>query len=266
MTLLDLVIVALGRGAAEVLPVGSAATQLIFRAASRAPAAMLLAVQGAAALAVLAYLWRDLSAMGLGLGQVMFKGRRDRPARQGAELAAQWVLAAAVTVVMMRLTADTMAAYALTPRIIAVLSAGTALALLLADHMGMTVRRLEHFGYAAALLIGLTQAIGAVPGIGTAALTVVLARFTGFEQRDAFRLSLLMVVPALLTKAFLALPPSGPLIGSGGESLLAGLLSFIFCLGACRGTEHWLRQGGFAPFAVLRLVLAVVLFLLARNW
>jgi undecaprenyl-diphosphatase len=84
--------------------------------------------------------------------------------------------------------------------------------------------------FKAALVVGLIQGVAVFPGVSRSGATIAAALFMGLPARDAFRLSFLMAVPAILGAALLeAVPvlldpalmmPSGWVVAAGAAFLV----------------------------------------------
>lgn len=133
---------------------------------------------------------------------------------------------------------------------------GVGLLLLLADRVGMTVRRVEHIGGPTALALGVAQAVALVPGVGRLAATLALARLIGVERRDAaryaFLISLLPVLAIVLANAWILFRSGSWHLGVA--EAVGGVVSFGTCTFALSFFMNWLRRGTVAPFALYRIV------------
>ena len=123
-------------------------------------------------------------------------------------------------------------------------------AVLVADRIGFTVRRVEHLGYGGALLTGLFQAFAALPGLSQISVVIVAARLMDYERGAALRLGVLLAVPWLV-------------IGTGlgaralvfAPSLLAtALVAALAALVALYSLLKILRRRSFLPFALLQIL------------
>jgi undecaprenyl-diphosphatase len=121
----------------------------------------------------------------------------------------------------------------------------------------MTIRRLEHMSYAAALFIGLAQVLALIPGASRSGVTMTAARMIGFERADAARFSLLLSIPAILGAATLAglnIHQTGDL-ELGFDAAIAAGIAFLAALISISVMMAWLRHAGFMPFVIYRLLL-----------
>lgn len=262
MTLLDMVLVALVTGIAEVLPLGAAA-HLSLLPAMRGSPDQLAAVAAAADLGIVAGLaacfWRDLAAMAVGLWRLV-KGRPDSGTRLLVHL-----LLGTLPVLLLDWAVARVAPH-LDGRILtAVATTGFGLLLLGADRLGMTVRRLDHLTWVGALAIGTLQALALVPGVARVGVTVTAARLLGYERTEAARLALLLSMPLLAGSALSLLwRLRGELVVSSDLSMAAAVAGGA-ALVAALGMTAWVRRNTFTPFAVWRVLLGMAM-LAAALW
>ena len=257
MTLLDVVVVALIQGFAEVLPLGASGhLALLSPDLAGAPAeqaAVMLAAHCGILLALTVYFWRDMAAMGLGLWKLA-KGRPDMGTRLLFRLVVATLPAAAI------LWAAHRGGFSChSTGIVAAAMALFGLALLLADKFGMTVRRIDHLSFVGALVIGILQVAALIPGVSRTGITITTARLMGFERAEAGRFSLLLAIPLLAGSAAVtawslwhdgALAYSSDLGIATVLAAAAGLLAVALMLG-------WVRRRSYAPFALWRIGLGL---------
>jgi undecaprenyl-diphosphatase len=150
---------------------------------------------------------------------------------------------------------------------IAIALALFALVLWLADRQPQG-ERMSELGYAAALGIGIAQALALVPGVSRSGVTISAARFLRLDRDAAARFSFLLLVPIVAGAAALKLADlaaSGFPAGSGGPfavGMLAALGSGFF---AVWGLLGYVRKHSYAPFVVYRLLLAGALVVLIAS-
>lgn len=214
--------------------------------------------------AVVAYFWRDLWAMGVGLFRY-FTGRRGTG---GAHLAFQVAIGTVPAVAALALIDYTMAGGFHGLRVTGWAMVGFGVVLFLADRVGMTIRRVEHLAYADAVLIGIAQALALIPGVSRSGITISAGRILGFERIDAARFSMLLAIPVLLGDLVLhalVLARLGPQPDIGG-AILAGFLGFAAGLAAIAGLMAWLRRSSFTPFVIYRVLLGGALLGVSYGW
>jgi undecaprenyl-diphosphatase len=138
---------------------------------------------------------------------------------------------------------------------IAWLSIAFGLLLYVGDRIGVTVRRLPHMGWGAALLIGCAQALALIPGIGRIGAVVTLARILGFERAETARFALLLTLPVLAAAIALTavdataagdLTVSVTMIAAGTIAFGAGLIAIAWMMA-------WIEERTFALIAFYRI-------------
>lgn len=270
MPLLHIVVLALVQGVTEFLPISSSGHLVLvwalfdwggWQVPEQTPSDRLIldvAVHIGTLFAVCLYFWRDLGQMALGLGRLALG--RGGP---GARLALHVALGTVPLYLVGYLFQDPITQILHDVQVVAWATIGFAVVLLLADRLGMTVRRLEHMTAANAIVIGLAQVLALVPGTSRAGITMTAARVFGFERPEAARFSLLLAIPAILGAGALAGLDlhrlNNPRLGL--DALLAAAIAFVFALLAIDLMLRWLQRAGFTPFVVYRIALGAVLLL-----
>ena len=273
MPLLHILILALVQGVTEFLPVSSSghlvlAWEYFDRGGWSVPQqseserlTVDIAVHVGTLGAVCLYFWRDLWFMTLGLGKLLVGQWTP-----GARLAFLVVLAT-LPVVGVGFAFEDFIAGVLhgNVTIVAWTTIGFGVLLLVADRLGMTVRRVEHITVFQALFIGASQILALIPGTSRSGITMTAARLFGYERPEAARFSLLLSIPAILgagTLAGLDLRESGDL-HLQYEALAAAVIAFAAALIAIALMLRWLRHAGFMPFVVYRIALGAALLIWA---
>lgn len=212
--------------------------------------------------AVMLYFYRDIGGMLAGLGRQL-RGRRD----PGARLF--WLLVLATIPVVA-------AGYGLNRylpggirgvEVIGWATLGFGLALWVADHLGMTVRRIEHLRVSDALIIGISQVLALIPGTSRSGITMTAARLMGMERPSAARFSMLMSIPTIIAAGVLKgweLYQTGNLKLAADVVLAAGL-SLVAALIAIALMMAWLKRSGFGPFVIYRVALGGVILAYAYG-
>ncbi|WP_185961552.1 undecaprenyl-diphosphate phosphatase [Telmatospirillum sp. J64-1] len=263
MTFLYLVMAAATLALGEVLPLDAAAHFLlwpVFIEGGRPPLSVLAASCIGLALGLLAFLWRDVGAIGTGL----WRSARGKSGGSAVALAGKLALGSLLGGALawgLLFVLPLRWSFAVTGW--AALIGG--LILFAADRMGMTVRRIEHITPLGAMVLGGAQALALLPGIGRTAITCALARLQGYERPDAYRLSLLLAIPALLA-AGLWMGWHMPAI-SEGPGLLASAAVTAFFVGiiGASALSALMRETGFGLLVLYRLALGGLLLLFAYG-
>ena len=270
MPLLHVFILAVVQGITEFLPISSSghlvmAWELFDRSGWPVPEntqgdRMILdvAVHVGTLFAVCLYFWRDIGEIALGLTRLLV-GQTG----PGARLALHVLLASIPLIVVGYFFKDAITESLRDVKIVAWTTIGFAIVLLIADRIGLTVRRVEHLSATGAVFIGLAQVLAFIPGTSRSGITMTAARFLGFERAEAARFSLLLAIPAILgagTLAGLDLYESGD-VRLGFDAIVAAAVSFVVAFLAIALLIRWLRRAGFLPFVFYRLFLGAALLL-----
>lgn len=140
---------------------------------------------------------------------------------------------------------------------------GFGIVLFIADHIGMTIRKIGHLNILDAVLIGFAQCLALIPGTSRSGVTITMGRFLGLERREAAKFSMLLAIPTILGAGLLV---ALDLYHQNNlkEIILAidGITySFIFSIIAIYVIMWWLKKSTFLPFVIYRIVLGSVLLL-----
>lgn len=269
MPLLHIFILALLQGVTEFLPISSSGHLVVaweyFDATgwdvSQQSESQRLAVDIAVHVGTLAavclYYWRDLWLMAVGLTKLLIGQWTP-----GARLALLVILATLPVVGVGYFFKDTITEMLHGDvRIVAWTTIGFGVLLYIADHLAMTVRRVEHITIFQALMIGASQVLALVPGTSRSGITMTAARFFGYERPEAARFSLLLSIPTILGAGVLAgldLQQTGDATLQF-EALVAAVIAFVTALIAIVLMMRWLRNAGFTPFVVYRIALGIAI-------
>lgn len=255
MALHHILVLALIQGLTEFLPISSSGHLVVTGQVLGWPdqgLAIDVAVHVGSLVAVLLYFWRDVWQILAGIGRLL-TGRGGPPAR----LVVNILVASLPVLAAGYFGKDYIAAYFRDVELIAWATIGFGLLLWLSDWIGMTIRRIEHIGWASALAIGVMQIFALIPGASRAGVTMTAGRVIGMERSEAARFSMLLSIPTILG--------AGTLLGwdvyqagdlrLGADMALAAGLSFVAAFIAIVAMMAWLKRSGFAPFVIYRLLL-----------
>jgi len=264
--MLQLVVLALVQGITEFLPISSSGHLILVPTLTNWPDQGLqldVAVHVGTLLAVLIYFWREVGQAAAGALHLV----TGRPGSPGARLFLLLIVGTVPLVIVGLILHETGAGFLRDAELIAWTTIVFGLALWGADHLGMTVRRLEHMTWGNALVVGLAQVLALIPGTSRAGITMTAARMLGYERPDAARFSMLLSIPAIIAAGTVA---TLDLIESGDarltqDALIAGALAFVSALVSIALLMAWLKRAGMAPFALYRLVLGVGLLYLIYS-
>jgi undecaprenyl-diphosphatase len=149
------------------------------------------------------------------------------------------------------------------PRLVSLFFLITAL-ILISSLFSRGRRDYLQMGVVGALLVGLAQGIGVLPGISRAGITISVALLWGLDRQRAGEFSFLIAIPAILGALLLQLREAGSLlevvdpaalIVGFVASFVVGLISLLLLLSV-------VRKGRLALFSIYLVPLAVVTFIL----
>lgn len=140
---------------------------------------------------------------------------------------------------------------------------GYGILLFIADHFGMTIRKIDHLRPWDAFLIGCAQCLALIPGTSRSGITVTMARFLGMERREAAKFSMLLSIPAIIAAASLV---AFELYQQNNletirETIDGITYSYIASIIAIYIVMWWLKKSTFLPFVIYRIILGSFLLL-----
>jgi undecaprenyl-diphosphatase len=254
MTFVQILVLSLVQGLAEFLPISSSGHLILVPILTGWPDQGLIldvAMHVGTLAAVLAYFWRDVWAILADLPS-LFKGRMKPGARLGLFIVAATIPAVIAGLSVRHFIGDEIR----NPFIVGWAMVGFAAVLYLIDKLGLTIWRLEHITLGQALFIGFAQCLAFIPGTSRSGVTMVAARFLGYERAEAAKFSMLLSIPAILAAG---VKEGWELYKTGDSGLLADAavgagLSAVFGLIAIAFLMYWLKRSTFTPFVIYRLV------------
>lgn len=271
MPLTLLIILALVQGVTEFLPISSSGHLVLIHelgwpGVERDENRELLidvAVHVGTLLSVLLYFHKDLFAMIMGVLRLMF-GRLDD---QGTKLALLVILGSLPVI------AAGFALHLWDPtwlRSLEIMAWATIIfgALLWGvDVKAPNEKSLDALNWRDALVIGFAQILALIPGTSRSGITMTAARVLGYSRTQAARYSLLLAMVAISGAGVLG---AKDVLESGDfifviDVLIAAALSFVSALVAIAVMMQWLTRATFAPFAIYRIVLGVILLALLYS-
>lgn len=142
------------------------------------------------------------------------------------------------------------------------------LLLFIADHFGMTIRKIDHLTPLDAFLIGCAQCLALIPGTSRSGITVTMARFLSMERREAAKFSMLLSIPAIIAAATLVAYEmwQGGSLAQITETIDGITYSFIASIVAIYVVMWWLKKATFLPFVIYRIALGGILLLDAYGY
>jgi undecaprenyl-diphosphatase len=144
------------------------------------------------------------------------------------------------------------------------------------------VTHMEEMNLPQAIWIGACQILSAVfPGTSRSMSTIAAGQIAGMSRPAALEFSFFLSMPtmvvATLYDLYKTLKPTHDTAGEGGIAPLAVdthgwivlaigfVVSFIVALAVVAWFMHWVRRRGFAPFAIYRIALGLILVILLTR-
>ncbi|MEM7611368.1 MAG: undecaprenyl-diphosphate phosphatase [Pseudomonadota bacterium] len=263
MTWLEIVVLAIVQGMTEFLPVSSSGHLILAPALlgwSDQGLAFDVAVHVGTLAAVVVYFRQDLSAMTSAFFRRSTAGRGDT---QSGDARLAWcVIVGTVPVGLAGIAFhDFIEASLRSPAIIATTTAVFGVLLWLAAKLGKGNRTIQQLSLAAALIIGVAQALALVPGTSRSGITMTAAFALGFSATAAARFSFLLSIPVITTAGgYEALK-----LATGGNSVdwlalvMGSLISGTVAYLTIKFFMRFVAKIGMAPFMLYRLALAALI-------
>ena len=198
--------------------------------------------------AVVAYFWRDLAQLIVGLWQLVAHRRMTPSGRLALLLAAGSVPGAVAGYLLQDLFESLFGQ----PPVVAAFLLVTGLLLWVSDRLGQRTRALEALRLPDALVIGLAQAVAIAPGISRSGATVSAGLLRGLTASEAGRFSFLLALPIILGAAGYGLLKAarGAAAPMAWGALAVGFLAAAASgLAAIRFFLGYVRQHSLRPFA-----------------
>jgi undecaprenyl-diphosphatase len=245
------------QGLTEFLPVSSSAHLILVRwlfGWQDQGLAFDVALHLGTLLALLVFYWRQWLNMGLSLAV------GNRLPRRLLFLLIVASVPGAIIGVLLEKQAETI--FRSHPVLIAATMATLGLFLWVADWYGSKKRTIDDLTFLDALLIGLSQALAIIPGVSRSGATITTARILGIDRADAANFSFLMATPIIAGAGMLE---AHKLFHTGVADQLGWgfAASTIFGFLAIVGLLRFLRTHSYRPFAIYRIVLAVIVIAVA---
>lgn len=136
--------------------------------------------------------------------------------------------------------------------------------------LNTTTRRIERITWKQALGIGFAQVLAALfPGTSRSAATIMAGLVAGLSRPAAAEFSFFLAIPAmgaacaykLLRFLRHGVPPANQVL----LLVIGTLVSFLVAWVVIAGFMGYIRRHSFAPFAIYRIVLGVIVLFLVRN-
>lgn len=131
------------------------------------------------------------------------------------------------------------------------------------DRVGPVVRTQIDWTWGRAMAVGFAQVTAVIPGASRSGVTMTMARFLGFERKEAARFSMLLAIPTILgagAAGALELAESGD-VTLQADAGIAAVLSFLAALASIAVFMRLLEKISLTPFVIYRVVLGAALLL-----
>lgn len=138
--------------------------------------------------------------------------------------------------------------------------------MIVAEHVRPASRteRFDDMSWTQAVVIGLVQVLAAVfPGTSRSAATIIAGLFAGLSRHAAAEFSFFLAIPAMgAASSYKLLKGAGAMTGREHMLLAVGcVVSFLVAWASIAFLMRIIRNHTFTPFAVYRIILAVVVAL-----
>lgn len=212
-----------------------------------------VAIQLGAILAVVAYFWDRLLALG-----------RRLPADAGARAVAIAVVVAFLPAAVVGFLAHgAIKAYLFTPRTVAfaLIAGGFAILAIEARRAESAVSRLEGIDVRTALWVGIAQCLSLIPGVSRAGATILGGMLAGMDRKTASEFSFFLALPTMFAATLYYAYKSRALLGE--ENLvwltLGFVAAFVTALAVIAVFMRFIQRHTFRVFAYYRIVVGVIL-------
>jgi undecaprenyl-diphosphatase len=260
MTTLQVIILAIVQGLTEFLPISSSGHLVLvphFFDWTDQGLAFDVAVHFGSLIAVMLFFRKDIFGLLRGGVQVLGGNVQTVESRLALGIALGTVPAALAGLLFV----DWIEANLRSPFVIIFTLSGYGLLMIVADPWGKRERDITSMTVRDAVLIGVAQALALIPGTSRSGITITAARFMGFERQDAARFSFLLAVPVILLATGYSLLGllSGEAAVAWGQLATGVAVSAIVAYLSIEFFMRFVSRIGLLPFAVYRLILAVVI-------
>ncbi len=123
--------------------------------------------------------------------------------------------------------------------------------------------QIEKISFKQAFIIGVFQAVAIIPGVSRSAATIIGGMIVGLRRKTIVEFSFLLAVPTMLAATGLDLWKNASSFSTGQfQNLAIGFVtSFAVALISIKLLIAYVRNHTFTPFAIYRIALALVFFL-----
>ncbi len=266
MLLTHIILLSLIQGITEFLPISSSAHLVLLPLVTAFEDQGIyadMAAHGGTLVAVVAYFYKDVMHLFSGLKDVVV----GRIGSDDAQLFLNICIATFPVVIAALLFKDMISGMARQAEVLATTSILFGITLWLSDKYGKNLfGNIKFVTWPKALLFGIAQAVAMIPGTSRSGITMTIGRALGFDRQSSAKFSMLMSIPVLLMVGLYAFfyrePNATDVVVSFADLGLISLFSAVFGLLSIHLLMTWVNRIGFAPFAIYRIALGVLLFVL----
>lgn len=131
------------------------------------------------------------------------------------------------------------------------------------DKAGATDQNLGDMTWSGAIIVGVAQVAAVIPGASRSGVTMMAARFLGFDRKEAARFSMLLAIPTILGAGLVATMRLAQTsdVTLQSDAVIAAILSFLVAWAAIAVFMRLLESISLTPFVIYRVVLGVALLL-----
>lgn len=147
------------------------------------------------------------------------------------------------------------------PLLIAVMLSVLGVLLYVADTKLPQAKDLASISWRDALLIGIAQSCALIPGVSRSGATITMGRFLSFDRMAAARFSFLLSAPITIAAVIFKIPDILAIPSDQFNVFLIGvLISAAVGALAIGGLLSYIRKAGFGVFAVYRILVTILIF------
>lgn len=258
MTLLEAIIFGVVQGATEFLPVSSSGHLAVMKSVlelGEIPILFDVLLHVATLIVVVVVFWRRLAGIVVSIGRWMVRraGDADRPnLRAALIILLATVLTGAIGVALNSFE------FAGQPKVVSALFLVTA-AILIGARFFRGSRTYSELSWKDAVVVGVAQGFGALPGISRSGISISAGRATGLGRQEAGEFAFVISVPAVLGALALTLRDAGELSAMVSlGSIVAGFVAaLVVGLAALLLLMRLVRHGRLYLFAIYLVPLGI---------
>ena len=259
MTIFQATILGIVQGLTELLPVSSSAHLNIFPWIfnwSEIPESFDIALHFGTLLAVSLFFIKDWIALIKGGFNQVVKKEKSLEGKMFWYLVAATIPAGILSLVLDKLS-DAVFGNSMVPIAISLIVMG--IILYFVDKKAASNTDYEHITLKQAVLIGISQALAAAfPGVSRSGITMTVARGLGIDRQSAAKYSFLLSTPIILAAVIFSLDAF-----VFNLAFVVGVLtSFVVGLFVIKFLFEYLKKGSFKAFAIYRIILGMLIFVL----